>query len=139
MAYMTKRYREMVNTRRLYRLEEELYHDKRFTGITKQKTILSLKRLAYKIWRTERIKSVIPDIRFGRGTPHNGERYSWCDGMAIELAPRQRDVLTLIHELVHAMGYPYHDQEFVRVQKKLLRKYTRLDKQTITKKFKSTI
>lgn len=126
----------MVNTRRLYKLEEQLYYDDKFKGITKQSSLLSLKRLAKKIWNQEKCKSVIPNIQFGKGTLHVGQRYSWCDGTTIELAPKQRDKLTLIHELVHAMGYPYHDKNFVKVQKKLLRKYTTLDRKVITTKFK---
>lgn len=132
---MKKQYKAMVNTRRLYKLEETLYANTAFRKITEQKSLLALKRLAYKIWREERCQRPIPNVRFGRGTPHNGHRYSWCDGETIELAPRQRDVLTLIHELVHAMGYPDHDTEFVAQQRKLLRKYAPVNRGLIQKEF----
>ncbi len=130
---------KQIGAKQLYKIEEELYYDKRFDSITTQTSLLSLKRLANKIWRNERIDWDMPEIVFGKGTEHEGEMYSWCDGETIELAPRQRDKLTLIHELVHAMGYPYHNKEFVTMQKKLLRKYTKLDTKVITKKFRADV
>jgi hypothetical protein len=128
-----------IGAKQLYKIEEELYYDKRFDSVTKQSSLLSLKRLANKIWRNERIKWDMPVIMFGVGTEHGDEMYSWCDGETIELAPNQRDKLTLIHELVHAMGYPHHNNEFVAVEKKLLRRYTTLDRQLITKKFRVNV
>jgi len=132
---MRKQYKRMVNTRRLYKLEETLYTNKDFVRVTEQKSLLALKRLANKIWREERCKTDMPVIRFGSGTPHNGHKYSWCDGKTIELAPRQRDVLTLIHELVHAMGYDDHDDAFVARQRSLLKKYAPVNKILIQKQF----
>ena len=117
-------HREMVNTRRLYALENRLYKDHRFTEITKSRSITYLQRLATTIWKNEGITKSMPVIRFGKGTYHIGEYYSWCDGTTIELAPTQRDVLTLIHELVHAMGMGYHNKKFVHTEVYLLHMYT---------------
>ena len=62
----------------------------------------------------------MPLIRFGKGL----QKYSWCDGEILELAPTQRDILTLVHELVHAIGYDDHDKNFARKELVLLEKYT---------------
>ncbi len=133
---MKRRYREMVNTRKLYRLETTLYRRRAFRGITQQRNLPMLRRLAKFIWKKERRSlNTIPTIRFGKGTLHCGKRYSWCDGKTIELAPGQRDILTLIHELVHAMGYDFHDKYFVDRQRKLLIRYSPINPQLIQKEF----
>lgn len=117
---MKKRYKQMIDTRRVYQLETDMYYDRRFTYITKQRSLGYLVKYAKKIWKAEKIKKQIPLIRFGKGL----QKYSWCDGEILELAPTQRDILTLVHELVHAIGYDDHDKKFAAKELVLLAKYT---------------
>lgn len=124
---MKRRYKEMINTRRLYKLEGSLYGRPEFNKMTRQISLSALKKIALHIWNTERFDQNFPCIQFGRGVPHNNEQFSWCDGETIELASKQRDVMTLIHELVHAIGYDYHDTKFVKENLRLLKKYSTLN------------
>jgi len=125
----------MLETRRLYKMEETLYGHRPFNAITRQLTIRTLKHLAKQIWMEERPSYKMPTIRFGKGTMHVGRYYSWCDGDTIELAPTQQDKLTLIHELVHAMGYDDHDERFARRYKQLLKKYAPVEEKLIDEEF----
>jgi hypothetical protein len=117
---MKKQYKQMVDTRRVYALETDMYYDRRFEYITRQRSLDYLKRYAQKIWKGEKYKKPLPLIRFGKGL----QKYSWCDGEILELAPTQRDILTLVHELVHAIGYDDHDKNFAAKELVLLTKYT---------------
>ena len=117
---MKKQHRRMVDTRRVYQLETDMYYDRRFAYITKQRSLDYLVRYAKKIWKAEKIRKEMPLIRFGKGL----QKYSWCDGEILELAPTQRDILTLVHELVHAIGYDDHDKNFAAKELVLLAKYT---------------
>jgi hypothetical protein len=117
---MKKQYKQMVDTRRVYQLETDMYYDRRFEFITRQRSLDYLKRYARKIWTGEKYKKELPLIRFGKGM----QKYSWCDGEILELAPTQRDILTLVHELVHAIGYDDHDKKFAAKELVLLEKYT---------------
>lgn len=134
---MKIRYRRMVDTRRLYKLEDDMYYDRRYRVLTKQRPYAFLLNLAKTIWKKEKVRNVMPELRFGAGTPHGGSLYSWCDGETIELAKSQRDVITLIHELVHGMGFDYHDKGFVRREMELLKKYTDIDNELIFEAFTS--
>jgi hypothetical protein len=134
---MKKQYRRMVDTRRLYKLEQNLYEDKRYLHITKQRSYNYIIKMARDIWRNERIKSEMPTIRFGKGISHGKWRYSWCDGETIELATDQQDIITLIHELVHGMGYDDHDNEFVKKEVRLLKKYTNVGRELIKEAFEA--
>ena len=117
---MKKRYKQMVDTRRVYGLETDMYYDPRFEYITRQRSLGYLVRYAQKIWKGEKCKKPLPLIRFGKGM----QKYSWCDGEILELAKYQRDILTLVHELVHAIGYDDHDKNFAAKELVLLTKYT---------------
>lgn len=132
---MKKRYREMVNTRKVYAAEALMYEQWEFDELTKQRSLTYLRRLANRIWKGEKCKVSMPEIRFGSGISHGDSQYSWCDGETIELVPTQQDILTLIHELVHAIGCDYHNREFVEIQTYLLKKYTKTDKELITEAF----
>lgn len=134
---MEKQYREMINTRRLYKFEGEFFVRPEYKLLTKQKSINVLRGLGQLIWLHESNgKYIVPEIRFGKGIYHTQARgknfyYSWCDGQTIELAPTQRDILTLIHEMVHALGYDYHDSRFVGKYIYLLQKYAGIKKKDI--------
>lgn len=132
---MKKRYRDMVATRRLYKLEESLYSRREFKNIVKKRSLPALRKLTYVIWKKERMKGPVPCVQFGGGIPHGDELFSWCDGETIELSPTQRDILTLLHEITHAMGYGYHNREFVDRYLDLLVKYTSVNEQIIFEAF----
>jgi hypothetical protein len=117
---MKKRHKRMVDTRRVYALETDMYYDDRFEFITRQRSLDYLKRYARRIWKGEKYKKPLPLIRFGKGY----QRYSWCDGDTLELVKTQQDILTLVHELVHAIGYDDHDKNFAAKELILLAKYT---------------
>ena len=132
---MKKRHRRMIDTRRVYRLESEMYYDRRFSHITKQRSLQYLTSLAKKIWKKEGCKHQMPVIRFGKGF----QNYSWCDGETIELVRTQRDELTLIHELVHAIGYDDHDKNFAARELILLDKYTPIKIEALYEKFERVL
>lgn len=132
---MKKRHRRMIDTRRVYRLESEMYYDRRFSHITKQRSLQYLTSLAKKIWKKEGYKHQMPVIRFGKGF----QNYSWCDGETIELVRTQRDELTLIHELVHAIGYDDHDKNFAARELILLDKYTPIKIEALYEKFERVL
>jgi hypothetical protein len=134
---MDKQYREMINTRRLYKFEGEFFYQPQYKPFTKQLPISTLRTLGQTIWDNESNgKYLIPEIRFGKGIYHTQARgknfyYSWCDRQTIELAPTQRDMITLIHEMVHALGYDYHDSRFVGKYIYLLKKYAGISKKEL--------
>lgn len=134
---MVKQYREMVNTRRLYKFEGDFFNLPAYKYITVQLSLTTLRNIAKVIWHEESDgKFLIPDIRFGKGLYHGTARgikyyYSWCDRQTIELAPTQRDILTLLHEMVHALGYDYHDSKFVETYITLLHKYGGIPKKPL--------
>ena len=134
---MEKQYREMVHTRRLYKFEGEFFELPSYRYMNVQLNITTVRNIAKVIWSTENnTPYMIPDIRFGKGLYHGTAKgkkyyYSWCNGQTIELAPTQRDILTLIHEIVHALGYDYHDSRFVGKYIELLHKYAGIPKKEL--------
>lgn len=135
---MEKKYREMVNTRRLYKFEGDFFHRSHLRYMTTQLTKQTLVNIGKIIWNDQDNRFLIPEIRFGKGLYHGtakGQKYyySWCDRQTIELAPTQRDILTLIHEMVHALGCDYHDSKFVGKYIELLTKYAGVPKKELIK------
>jgi hypothetical protein len=134
---MEKKYREMVNTRRLYKFEGEFFKQLPYRYMHTQLNKGTLVTIGKVIWHAETGSlQGIPNIRFGKGLHHGTARgdkyyYSWCDRQTIELAPTQRDLMTLIHELVHALGYDYHDAKFVGRYITMLIKYAGLPKKQL--------
>lgn len=81
----------------------------------------------------KQVVDVPPKIVAHKGTYYNGRYLSYqCDD-GIFLARNQREYLTLVHELVHFMGYDYHDKEFVKVYFYKLCMLFNLNMQEITK------
>lgn len=112
----------MVETKRVYKLEETLYKNNQFKQITKQRPLNYLIKFAQNLWREEQYNHQFPDIRFGKGI----QQYSWTDGITIELSKSQRDILTLIHEIVHTLGFDYHNDKFLNKELDLLERYTKI-------------
>ena len=136
---MERQYREMVKTRRLYKFEEDFFHYSPYRYVYVQLGVKTLRNIATVIWESENQKREdLPLIRFGKGLYEGTDKaehyhYSWCDGEVIELAPTQRDLLTLIHELVHAMGYDHHDSNFVGKYIEMLNRYAGIPKKDLIK------
>lgn len=119
---MQKRYKDGIDTRRLYKFEDEYLSTLNLTQI---RSIDELRQFA------NRVMPNPPKIVAHKGTYYNGRYLSYqCDD-GIFLARNQRELLTLVHELVHAMGYDYHDKKFVRVYLRRLCKLFDLNKQEI--------
>lgn len=112
----------MVETKRVYKLEETLYTNTQFNKITKQRPITYLIKFAQNLWNKEHYNHQLPVIRFGKGI----QQYSWTDGKIIELSKSQRDILTLIHEIVHTLGFDYHNHRFLNKELELIEKYTKV-------------
>ncbi len=129
---MKKQYKQMIDTRRVYALETDMYYDRRFDYITRQRSLHFLVKYAKKIWEGEKCKKPLPLIRFGKGL----QGYSWCDGKILELSKHQQDIVTLIHELVHALGYDDHDKKFAKKELMLLGKYTPVKLEELQEAFK---
>ena len=134
---MDKQYREMVNTRRLYKFEGDFFNLPAYKYLSVQLSLTTIRNIAKLIWHEESDgRFLIPEVRFGKGLYHGTARgkkyyYSWCDRQTIELAPTQRDLMTLIHEMIHALGYDYHDSRFVERYINLLHKYGGIPKKPL--------
>jgi len=119
---MKRRYKDAVETRSLYKFENEYFSGHK---ICKMRSMSTLRRMAKRIMKNP------PRIVAHRGEYYGGRYLSYqCDD-GIFLARNQREYLTLTHELVHAMGYDYHDYAFVKKYFSLLTKVFRLNKQDL--------
>lgn len=103
------------DTRRLYKFEAEWFRGEPSLPMN------VLQELAHDIWKEaghtghyhgDKVKPM-PAVVAGKGTKYNGRYYSYCDGERIVLARNERKKFVLIHEMVHALGYDDHDEEFV--------------------------
>lgn len=121
-------HKQAVNTRMLYTFETEFFNQKQYKHLLKQRSKKSLIEIAEAVWKKEGKGYPIPEIRFGKGVNHRGDYVSWCNGPIIELAPDQRDLITLLHELAHAKGNYLHNHKFVGTYIKFLTRYAEIDK-----------
>lgn len=117
------RARRGVMTKRVYGYEDSYLSTIKKLG--KQRDLGSLMRFANKIWSEHYTGNrKLPEIRFGPGTREYGYPLSYTEGFSlIELAPGQRNSLTLTHELIHAIGPSEHGANFVRLYYQVLEKY----------------
>lgn len=120
-----------LDTRRLYKFEKEWFRGEPNLPINK------LQDLAYDIWCYTgpypfyKAKP-LPAVVAGNGTKYNGRYYSYYDGERVVLARNERKKFVLIHEMVHALGYDDHDEEFVDKYFELLDYYNVCDRRTLT-------
>jgi len=135
-TYMKPQYRAMVETRRLYNLEFKMCDDTKFKSLVRQYSHKHLSKLMHRIWKTEGVPVPPPTLIFGGGMLRGGNMYSWYYKGVIHLAPEQHNYMTLIHELVHAMGYEKHDVLFVEMYVHLLTTYTKIDGSVLMATFK---
>lgn len=108
-----------IDTRNLYRFEAEYSWPKR---MAKKRSMSALRRMAKRIMKTP------PKIVAHKGTFYGGRYLSYQCDEGIFLARNQREYVTLTHELVHAMGYDFHDKAFVKKYFGLLSKVFDLNK-----------
>jgi hypothetical protein len=96
---------------------------------TRKRALHFLRRLLIEIWAHESpAGKSMPELVFGHGMWYRDGFVSFCQGHSkLELAPGQRNALILIHETAHALGYPWHNDGFIRRYLGLLRKYGRYD------------
>jgi len=120
--------RHGVDTRWLYNLEATAFRQNKF-GV-KNRPLKFLHALMLRIWAEEsRAGTSLPVLKFGRGIRHGEQMVSYCLGTDyIELAPGQRDVMTMIHEVTHALGITYHGKRFIKRYFPMLIKYGKFDR-----------
>ena len=115
-----KKLQRTLDTKRVYRFEGLYFRGHR---LNRDLPIKKLRQIAYKTWPSY-LKSTFPKIKTGTGTKYNGRYYSYFqEGVGIILSRNQRNVLTLLHELTHALGHGEHDHKFVNKYFKLLSKF----------------
>jgi hypothetical protein len=123
--------RHAVQTRALYRYEGTRFRD---SHLLKVRSIKELRRLTARIWQAEKTArpDAAPAIIAGRGVYQSGRWLSYCEGRAkIVLARHERNILVLIHELTHAIGFTHHGTAFRERYFGLLRRYAgRLSRDT---------
>lgn len=114
---MKPQHRRAVDTRRLYRFEDTTHFG---TWLEQPRRMAYLRRWALRLWalygRTHALRVVA-----GRGTPHGAALVSYALGTSyVQLARHQRTLKVLAHELVHVLGYPYHNRAFVHKLQEVL-------------------
>lgn len=114
--------RKAADTRRVYAFEHNLILE---AGIVNSDTpIANLRELAQRIWKDYGMDFACPEIVAGRGLRHGEDWFSFCLGRSrIVLSRSQRNCVTLIHELVHAMGFSTHGAGFQNRYAELLLRY----------------
>ncbi len=108
---------QAYQTKIIYKFEQEAF---KFHEFAKMRSIQELRDIAMKIWNhSNRRKKRELEIVCGKGLKYNGRYLSYCQELSrskvrIVLARNQRDIVTLIHEIVHAQGYGDHCKKFVK-------------------------
>lgn len=117
---MRTRFDKGLETRRIYKFEGDYF---RRSVFSKGREISYLRSEANYIWRKMKFKRTIPNIKTGKGVINNGYWYSYYqEDEGIVLSRSQRNIITLVHELVHALGYGEHDYKFTKQYFKILKK-----------------
>lgn len=133
MNITKSRLKRTLDTRRLYKFEKEWFRGE------PNLPMKALQELANDIWKEagytghyygDKVKPM-PAVVAGKGTKYNGRYYSYCDGERVELARSERKKFVLIHEMVHALGYDDHDEDFVDKYFELLDYYKVCDRRTL--------
>jgi hypothetical protein len=90
-----------------------------------------LKAVAEQVWAKYGKGKPMPRIAAGPGTPHGTKLYSYSQGGYIQLARSQRNLLVLVHELIHEMGYDEHDAGFIKKYLPILADVLKVDLQKL--------
>lgn len=117
-------YRLMVETRRLYRFENQ-FSRKLPYECRRDRPITELRLIAQTVWRKWGRKGAkCPEIKCHHGYRMTGGWYSYALGYSeIYLSRSQRNVMVLLHELTHTMGHGTHGKGFVEKYIRLLVEY----------------
>ena len=113
-----------IQTRNLYRFEGVCFLR---TNIVVQRSIKDLQMKMKQIWKKYK-KSDFPILFHSKGTLYCGKWMSYNMENEIHLAPGQRDYLTLVHEICHAMGHDNHDKKFVDLEFDILEEFFNIDR-----------
>ena len=117
---MRTRFDRALETRRIYRFEGDYFRRSLFSKSLKMQYLRSE---AIYIWRRMKFNKEMPNIKAGKGVINNGYWYSYYqEDVGIVLSRSQRNIITLVHELVHALGYGEHDHRFTKQYFKVLEK-----------------
>lgn len=118
-----------VLTKRLYKFEREYLNS--IKPISRILDLPTLTNIAQRTWQKHYTgKRKLPVIRFGPGCLDLGRPMSYTEGFSlIELCPKQRHILTLMHELVHAMGPTHHGINFTKKYYSLLEEFLEPEQQ----------
>ena len=113
-----------IQTRNLYRFE-----DVYFLGmdIVIQRSMKDLQKKMEYIWKQYK-DSDFPILFESKGVLYCGKWLSYNLENEIHLAPGQRNYLTLVHEMCHAMGRDYHDRNFVDLEFDILERFFNIDR-----------
>jgi hypothetical protein len=120
MSRKRTRFDKAVETRRIYRFEGWHFYG---SSYSKQRKMKYLKSEMIYIWRKMKFEAEMPRLRAGKGVLNNGYWYSYYsinDG--IVLSRSQRNIVTLVHEIVHHLGHDEHDSKFVKQYFNIFRK-----------------
>jgi len=118
-----------VETRRLYWFES-IFSKELPAYVRRQRSEIFLRYMLADGWKKHGCKGVKqPQLTFGKGTPHHGKRCSFADKYShIELVPGDRNVMILLHEITHTLGFGTpHGRGFARKYVELLVEYGRCD------------
>ena len=113
-----------IQTRNLYRFE-----DVYFLGmdVIVQRPMKDLQKKMEQIWKQYK-DSDFPILFESKGVFYCGKWLSYNLENEIHLAPGQRNYLTLVHEMCHAMGRDYHDRNFVDLEFDILERFFNIDR-----------
>lgn len=116
----TKAQLNALETRRFYAFEETVLDTRNFPALNKQLSRAALKKHADQLldfYQTILADGAEPTIEFGSGTRHGAKWVSYQQGNMIVLAPGQRDLVTLCHELAH---FIHDNHPVLRSEKELV-------------------
>ena len=120
MSVKKTRFDKAIETRRLYKFEGDWF---KRTFFSKSRKIEYLRSEAIYIWRKMKFTKPMPNIKAGKGTWFGGYWYSYYSvSEGIVLSRSQRNIVTLVHEIVHHLGHNEHDRNFVRQYFKIFKK-----------------
>lgn len=123
-------------TRWVYHLERTVLRENRWAA--RERTFPELSRLLAWVWAHESPGGwPMPTLEFGPGVRYGKSWASFSEGVCggeqrIQLIRWQRNHMTLLHEITHALGPIWHGKSFLRIYFPLLIQYGRYDKALIT-------
>lgn len=106
-----------VKTRHLYNFEQAHFRGTRFVKSIPMK---NLRKMTKRIWNAFGKNKELPKIIASKGTLYGGRYLSYNQFNDIHLIRNQRNVITLVHEITHALGFDDHNKRFVDMEFNIL-------------------